>query len=101
MSFLTHLAACLDQQAMLIATRRVRTVLRKNPFPGGAGSDGDGPPPQVEQYLTTVGACVLEEGGKTRHLQNALAPILADTIEDEDKLGESAFSPAPLCAHHG
>ncbi|KAJ1478450.1 P-loop containing nucleoside triphosphate hydrolase protein [Baffinella frigidus] len=40
----------------------------------------------VEQYLTTVGACVLEEGGRARHLKNALAPILADTIEDEEKI---------------
>jgi hypothetical protein len=52
---------------------------------------------QVEDFLTTVAASVLEEGGRSRQLKAAIAPILEDTIDDDEKIS-ACHTHHVLCA---
>ncbi len=39
---------------------------------------------QVEDYVTKIVTCVLDEGGKSRQLKNIVGPIIEEFVNDED-----------------
>ncbi len=45
-------------------------------------------PRQVEEYIASVAACVVSEGGKWRQLKNIIGPILEEVIISDDQLSE-------------
>ena len=45
--------------------------------------------PDVEDYITAVSTCVLEEGGKARQLKTIIGPIIEEFVPSDDDLCES------------
>jgi hypothetical protein len=48
---------------------------------------------QVEDYLTKISTCVLEEGGKSRQLKTIIGPIIEEFVNDEDLSELTLFPP--------
>ncbi len=39
---------------------------------------------EVEDYVTKISTCVLDEGGRSRQLKNIIGPIIEEFVNDED-----------------